>query len=183
MLNSCSSMHVKSQSCIVLFDLLLQQLYSILGQPSYILFWPKISAKMTDILAQDTSKMHKNVLRGTHKSKFSRGRSPNPPLQEGASPSHTLPRSCLRHSLCFSPDHFQICGDGPDITKFKYLFSTVKFLQPHRVIVELDEDSHMATITWQMKHNISCEIGLQHTVYWCTVDKSQGNQSYALCQV
>ena len=36
MLNSCSSMHVKSQSCIVLFDLLLQQLYGILGQPSYI---------------------------------------------------------------------------------------------------------------------------------------------------
>ena len=35
MLNSCSSMHVKSQSCIVLFDLLLQQLYGILGQPSY----------------------------------------------------------------------------------------------------------------------------------------------------
>ena len=36
MLNSCSSKHVKSQSCIVLFDLLLQQLYGILGQPSYI---------------------------------------------------------------------------------------------------------------------------------------------------
>ena len=36
MSNSCSSMHVKSQSCIVLFDLLLQQLYGILGQPSYI---------------------------------------------------------------------------------------------------------------------------------------------------
>ena len=36
MLNSCSSVHVKSQSCIVLFDLLLQQLYGILGQPSYI---------------------------------------------------------------------------------------------------------------------------------------------------
>ena len=36
MLNSCSSMHVKSQSCIVLFDLLLQQLYGILGQPSYV---------------------------------------------------------------------------------------------------------------------------------------------------
>ena len=35
MLNSCSSMRVKSQSCIVLFDLLLQQLYGILGQPSY----------------------------------------------------------------------------------------------------------------------------------------------------
>ena len=32
-------MHVKSQSCIVLFDLFLQQLpvYSILGQPSYFL--------------------------------------------------------------------------------------------------------------------------------------------------
>ena len=29
-------MHVKSQGCIVLFDLLLQQLYGILGQPSYI---------------------------------------------------------------------------------------------------------------------------------------------------
>ena len=38
MLNSCSSMHVKSQSCIVLFDLLLQQLYGILGQPSYLIF-------------------------------------------------------------------------------------------------------------------------------------------------
>ena len=36
MLNSNSSMHVKSQSCIVLFDLLLQQLYGILGQPSYL---------------------------------------------------------------------------------------------------------------------------------------------------
>ena len=36
MLNSCSSMHVKSQSCIVLFGLLLQQLYGILGQPSYL---------------------------------------------------------------------------------------------------------------------------------------------------
>ena len=35
MLNSCSSTHVKPQSCIVLFDLLLQQLYGILGQPSY----------------------------------------------------------------------------------------------------------------------------------------------------
>ena len=29
-------MHVKSQSCIALFDLLLQQLYGILGQPSYM---------------------------------------------------------------------------------------------------------------------------------------------------
>ena len=29
-------MHVKFQSCIVLFDLLLQQLYGILGQPSYV---------------------------------------------------------------------------------------------------------------------------------------------------
>ena len=38
MLNSCSSMHVKSQSCNVLFDLLLQQLYDILGQPSYLIF-------------------------------------------------------------------------------------------------------------------------------------------------
>ena len=36
MLNSCSSIHVKSQSCIVLFDLVLQQLYGILGQPSYV---------------------------------------------------------------------------------------------------------------------------------------------------
>ena len=36
MSNSCSSMHIKSQSCILLFDLLLQQLYSILGQPSYV---------------------------------------------------------------------------------------------------------------------------------------------------
>ena len=36
MLNRCSSMHVKSQSCIVLFDLLSQQLYGILGQPSYL---------------------------------------------------------------------------------------------------------------------------------------------------
>ena len=34
-LNSCSSMHAKSKNCIVLFDLLLQQLYGILGQPSY----------------------------------------------------------------------------------------------------------------------------------------------------
>ena len=39
----------------------------------YILFWPKISAKTTEILAQDTSKMHKNALRDTHKSKFSYG--------------------------------------------------------------------------------------------------------------
>ena len=31
-------MHVKSQSCIILFDLLLQQLYGILGQPSYVLY-------------------------------------------------------------------------------------------------------------------------------------------------
>ena len=29
-------MHVKSQSCIVMFDLLLQQLYGILGRPSYM---------------------------------------------------------------------------------------------------------------------------------------------------
>ena len=36
MLNSCSSIHVKSKSCIILFDLVLQQLYGILGQPSYM---------------------------------------------------------------------------------------------------------------------------------------------------
>ena len=35
MLNSNSSMHAKSQACIVLFDLLVQ-LYGILGQPSYM---------------------------------------------------------------------------------------------------------------------------------------------------
>ena len=44
MLNCCSSMHVKSQSCIVLFDFLLQQLYGILGQPSYLHF--SISVKL-----------------------------------------------------------------------------------------------------------------------------------------
>ena len=38
MLNTCRSMLVKSQSCIVVFDLLLQQLYGILGQPSYVYF-------------------------------------------------------------------------------------------------------------------------------------------------
>ena len=36
MLNICSSMYVKSLSCIILFDLLIQQLYGILGQPSYV---------------------------------------------------------------------------------------------------------------------------------------------------
>ena len=35
MLNSCSSINVEFQSCTFLFDLLLQQLYGILGQPSY----------------------------------------------------------------------------------------------------------------------------------------------------
>ena len=52
MLNSCSSMHVKSQSCIVLFDLLLQQLYGILGQPSYIRFCRENNHILT-IIAQE----------------------------------------------------------------------------------------------------------------------------------
>ena len=40
-------MHVKSESCIVLFDLLLQQLYGILGQPSYNLY---LKAKIRKIM-------------------------------------------------------------------------------------------------------------------------------------
>ena len=51
------------------------------------------------------------------------------------------------------------------------------------MIVEMDENSHMAVVSWQMRKNISCEHGLQEMVYWCTVDKNQGNQTYALCQV
>ena len=69
------------------------------------------------------------------------------------------------------------------ISIFYHCFFTVKFLRPDRVIVELDKDSHVAVVSWQMTQNISCERGLQETVYWCTVDKNQGNQSYALCQV
>ena len=54
-------------------------------------FWPKTHPKCIKI-----------ALRGTHQSKFSRGRSPEPPLREGAYLSRTLPglpRSCLCHSL------------------------------------------------------------------------------------
>ena len=72
----------------------------------YIIFRPKISAKTTEILAQDTSKLHKkNALRGIHKSKSS---------------SRTLARSCLWHSLYLLPDHFQIRGDGPGANLLTY---------------------------------------------------------------
>ena len=49
MSNSCSSMHIKSQSCIVLFGLLLQQLYGILGQPSYMLYFCNIRKHVANV--------------------------------------------------------------------------------------------------------------------------------------
>ena len=75
-----------------------------ISQLKRLKFWPKTHPKCII-----------NAHRGTNKLKFSRGRSPKPPLREGKSPSRTLPRSCLRRSLCLPPDHFQIHvrGDGP----------------------------------------------------------------------
>ena len=72
-----------------------------ISQLKRLKFWPKTHPKCII-----------NAHRGTNKSKFSRGETPRTPLTRGESPSRTLPRSCLRHSLCLPPDHFQIRGDG-----------------------------------------------------------------------
>ena len=87
----------------------------------YIIFRPKISAKTTEILAQDTSKLHKNALRGIHKSK---------------SPSGTLACSCLWHSLYLPPDHFQILGDGPGANLLTYKHLTQCTLENKYKIVQ-----------------------------------------------
>ena len=47
----------------------------------------------------------KNVHRGNHKSNIISGRSSEPTLREGHTPSHAFP---------FPPDHFQRRGAGPD---------------------------------------------------------------------
>ena len=48
---------------------------------------------------------------------------------------------------------------------------------------DTDKNSQSATVSWQMILNITCEEELQETVYWCTVGKNEGNESYALCEV
>ena len=54
------SAHLLPKSITNFCDCTYQFVYDLIGTPRrHILFWPKISAKTTEILAQDTSKMHK----------------------------------------------------------------------------------------------------------------------------
>ena len=73
-------------------------------------------------LSTKTSEIRKqrhiqNAFRSTNKSKFSRGRSPEPPpplTRRGWVGLSCSPLSCLR-SCSSSPDHFLERGDGPEM--------------------------------------------------------------------
>ena len=53
---------------------------------------------------------------------------------------------------------------------------------PHRVIVEIDEGEQTALVSWQLSSE-QCKEELQPTVYWCSVEEGQGNNSYVSCKV
>ena len=67
-----------------------------------------LSTKTSEIRNQ---RRIQNAFRSTNKSKFSRGRSPNPPYEKGGNSLSCSPP--LVPSVLFSPDHFLKRGDGP----------------------------------------------------------------------